>query len=147
LCMSVDPSTIAPLLAVALGGLTGVAGWVIQPRFRSKERSSSTEITLEQRIQALAETMRSSARLVEQVTAEIEARAATAERLRDEAQAAEQLAQLSKAERDAVARLVRAEVSDQNRKSTRLSFVASALFFVAGVAATVAVALLVHPLH
>jgi predicted ATP-dependent protease len=85
--------------------------------------------------------------LVEQVTAEIEARAATAERLRDEAQAAEQLAQLSKAERDAVARLVRAEVSDQNRKSTRLSFVASALFFVAGVAATVAVALLVHPLH
>jgi VIT1/CCC1 family predicted Fe2+/Mn2+ transporter len=84
--------------------------------------------------------------LVEQVTAEIEARAATAERLKDEAQAAEQLAQLSKAERDAVARLVRAEVSDENRRSTRLSVVTSALFFVAGVAATVAVTLFVHPL-
>jgi hypothetical protein len=144
--MSVDPSRIASLLGV-IAALTGFGAGVIQYRATSKELSSSTEITLEQRIQALAETMRSSARLVEQVTAEIETRAATAERLRDEAQAAEQLAQLSKAERDAVARLVRAEVSDQNRRSTRLSFVASVLFFVAGVAATVAVTLFVHPLH
>jgi TolA-binding protein len=141
----VDPSVIA-VLAASGSAVSAVVAAAAQRRFLSMGTSSSTEITLEERIQALAETMRASGRLVEQVTAEIEARAATAERLKDEAQAAEQLAQLSKAERDAVARLVRAEVSDENRRSTRLSVVTSALFFVAGVAATVAVTLFVHPL-
>lgn len=91
--------------------------------------------------------MSSAARLLNQVEAEIQARSASAERLKEEAQAAENLANLNQAQRDAIAKLVRNEIGVETKKATRQSYIASALFFIAGVAATITITLLVHPLH
>lgn len=116
----------------------------IQQRRRTP---TAQEVTLEQRLDALARTMRESSRLLQQVSAEIEVRAATAERLKDEAQTAEQLAKLNQAQAEAVAKLVGTVVGGESKRSTRQSVLAGALFFIGGVAATVTVTLFVHPLH
>lgn len=80
--------------------------------------------------------MRSSSHVLEEVQAEIQARIALAEKAKVDAMEAEQLAQLNEAQRVALARLVRAEVSSEVTKSSRRSFWQSVgmnfLFFAAG---------------
>lgn len=126
---------------------TGIAGEQLRRSLRTRSRQDSAEVTLEQRLEALARTMRQSSRLLEQVTAELEVRATAAERLRRDAATAEQVAKLNQAERDAVAHLLRAELTTEARRSTRVAILTGLLFFVGGVAATVGVTLFVQPLY
>ena len=97
------------------------------------------------RLARLGSTMQESAQLLEQVSGEIEARSAAAAQLQKEAQEAEQLAKLNQAERDAVVRAVRAEIVSESKKSARQGLWANLLFFIAGVAASIAVTLFVQP--
>jgi hypothetical protein len=64
--------------------------------------------------------------------------------LQEEATAAQRLAQLNQEQADAVARLVRAEVVSGERNAFRKGLIANVLFFVAGVAATIAVTVFTH---
>lgn len=86
--------------------------------------------------------MRSSALVLEEVQAEIQARVALAEKAKTDAQEAEQLAQMNEAQRIAVARLVRAELASEVHKSSKRSFwqgfAVNFLFFVGGVVASIA---------
>lgn len=103
--------------------------------------------TLEQQLGQLADSMRASARLVQQVSAELDARAATAKRLKEEVQTAEAAASLHKEQAEAISRMLEAQLSGQRRGTrmdTILITIASAF---AGAAATYMVTLLVHPLH
>jgi hypothetical protein len=103
--------------------------------------------TLEDRLDELSKSMRDSARLVEQVSSELDARAATARRLKEEAQAAEALAGLHKEQTEAVRRMVNAELAGATRSIRKDSIKIGIAAFVAGGGVTFAVTLLVHPLH
>jgi hypothetical protein len=91
--------------------------------------------------------MRLSARLVEQVSAELEARAATAKKLKEEAEAAETLASIHKEQAAAIQRLLDAELEGTARRIRRDSIIIGIASFVAGGGLTLLVTLLVHPLH
>jgi hypothetical protein len=91
--------------------------------------------------------MRESARLVEQVSAELDTQAATARCLKAEAASAEALAALNKDQADAVRNLVDTELSTATRRIRSDSIKIGVGAFLAGGALTVLVTLLVHPLH
>jgi hypothetical protein len=111
----------------------------------------ASQQTLEERLEELSASMLRSARLVEQVSAELDARAVTARRLKEEAADAEQLAAQNKEQADAVRRLIRSEMTQElstaQRRIFRDSLRVAIGSFVVGVAATFLVTLLVHPLH
>ena len=91
--------------------------------------------------------MRQSARLVEQVSAELDARAATARQLQEDAKAAEALAALHKDQADAIRRMMDAELATTAKGIRRDSIVIGIASFVAGGGLTLLVTLFVHPFH
>lgn len=108
------------------------------------------EQTLEVKLDQLSAAMEKSARLVEQVTAELDARAATALRLRREAEDAEAIAAAHKEQTDAVRRMLRAEISTELATTERHIFWDSLkitiVSYILGVASALLITLLVHPL-
>jgi hypothetical protein len=77
----------------------------------------------------------------------LDARAATAKRLKEEAEAAEALAGLHKEQADAIRRMIDAELANAARGIRKDSIVIGIASFVAGGGVTFLVTLLVHPLH
>lgn len=135
-------------LAVAaslVSTLSALLARILQRRTGRATIEVAGEESLEVRLARLGSTMQESAQLLEQVSGEIEARSAAAAQLQKEAQEAEQLAKLNQAERDAVVRAVRAEIVSESKKSARQGLWANLLFFIAGVAASIAVTLFVQP--
>jgi hypothetical protein len=127
------------VVAVFAGGM-GVLMYRDFRRFKARR----SETTLEQRLSDLADLMRSSSMVLEEVQAEIQARVALAEEAKRSATDAQHVAQLNEAQRLAVARLVRAELNSEVAKSDRRAFWQSLainfLFFAAGVAVTLLLA-------
>jgi len=103
--------------------------------------------TLENKLNDLSTSMKNSARLVQEVSAELEVRAATAERLKEEAATAEALAEMNKAQADAVRKLVNSEMGAASRKIRRDAIRIGVLSFVFGGGVSLLITLLVHPLH
>jgi hypothetical protein len=103
--------------------------------------------SLEQRLDDLAASMRESAQIVQQVSAELEARAVTAKRLREEGEAAKALSRLHKEESEAVSRMLQAQLETATREIRRDSIRIGIVSFAGGAAASFLVTLLVHPLH
>ena len=114
------------------------------------------EETLEQRIDRLSKTFQESGRLIEQVSAELEARSLTARRLKEEASNAEALARLHKDQAEAVKRMMRAEVHEEmlvelskgleraNRQNFRDSVKIAVVSFFGGGALSIAITIFVH---
>jgi len=69
-----------------------------------------TQVTLEQKLQSLSASMQESARLVEQVSAELEARMLTVKQLQEEAEQAHTLAEINKAQAEAVQRMIQSGI-------------------------------------
>ncbi|MGY1705511.1 hypothetical protein ACI79C_13150 [Geodermatophilus sp. SYSU D00697] len=107
---------------------------------------STPEATLENRLEDLARTMRTSARLLAQVSAEMEARSARAAELKSQVEEAERLAQLSQEDREAVARLFRAELAGETKIVSAAQWRANWLFFLGGVLVSVRIQLFVTPI-
>jgi hypothetical protein len=114
------------------------------------EHALVPEKTLDQRLDQLSASLAESARLVEQVTAELDAQAATARRLTREAADAEAIAAIHKEQTEAVRRLLNSEMTAQLTKTERNIFRDSLRIaigsFIFGGALTFVVTLLVHPL-
>jgi len=91
--------------------------------------------------------MRNSAKLVEQVSAELDARAATAKKLKEEAEAAEALAAINREQAEAIRRLMDTELEGTARRIRRDSIIIGIMSFIAGGGISFLVTLLVHPLH
>lgn len=141
-CRTVPAQELLSTVAGAVGILmTSLAVW-----WTSKLRTPPSQQTLEGRLEELSRIIRTSGRLLEQVEAELKAREVTAARLKVEAETAQQITRLTQAEREAVARLLRSEVTEESRRSFRKNLVTGGLFFLGGVGATVAVTLFLHPL-
>lgn len=144
-----DVLTVAATVAALVGGV--VAAIQAAAVFRSGRAQSMTqaaieEESLEDRVRVLIRLLGQSSDLLSQVSAEIDARAATATRRMQEAAQAQELADLRKEEREAVAQLVRAEVGAAARRSSRRALLANVLFFIAGGLVSLAITLWVHPL-
>lgn len=113
----------------------------------TKVEGDASQATLEDRLTRLSKSMQQSARLVEQVSAELDARAATARQLQKEADDAQALAALHKEQSDAVRRMIDAELATATRRIRSDSIKIGIASFIAGGGLTLLVTLLVHPLH
>jgi hypothetical protein len=144
---------VIDIIVVALGifVLGTVIGIVVVVSYgvRREERSLSlsSQKTIEERFNELSKSMRDSARLVEQLSAELDARAATAKRLKEEADAAEALAKVNKEQADAIRRMMDVELAVAARRNRKEAIALGILFFLLGGGVTVLVTLLIHPLH
>lgn len=146
-----DTSVAETIALVITGAVLAVAAITaaISTTRDSPARAAAVVVqkTLEQRLDDLAASMRDSAQIVQQVSAELGARAATAKRLREEAETAEALSRLHKEESDAVGRMLHAQLEGATREIRRDSIKFGIVWFVSGAAASFLVTLLVHPLH
>jgi len=117
-------------------------------------KSVIKEQTLEGRLARISELMAESSRLSDQISAELEARAATAKKLQQEADDAAQLAAINREQAEAVRRLLEADISEKltdsgkaiERNVRRDAIRIGAASFVAGGGLTLLITLLVHPL-
>jgi hypothetical protein len=105
-------------------------------------RSARAKPTIEGRLRDLSESMKRSARLIEQVNAELEIRAAAAQQLEREAKAAEALAEVNREQKEAIRLLFDAELEGAERRIRRDSVIIGVASFVAGIGATILVTLL-----
>jgi len=135
------------VLGVLVSLAAGAYAFRAATRATSQARDVPTQKTLEDRLDELSKSMRQSARLVEQVSAELDARAATARRLNEEAETAKALAELHREQADAVRRMLDVELKTQARGIRRDSIIIGCASFVAGGGVSFVVTLLVHPLH
>lgn len=103
--------------------------------------------SLEDRLVQLQEMMAKSSHLIQQVNLELQAQEATAKKLQEEAKVAEEIVKLTAEAKEAVALLVRDEVTGESRHSFRLSIWVGLLYALAGALVTLAVTLYVHPAY
>ncbi|OSC26733.1 hypothetical protein B8W69_16160 [Mycobacterium vulneris] len=127
--------------------IVSLYGAVVAARNYRRVRDAITDTSLESRLKTVAASMARASELLVLVQTEIQARAAKAKQLAEEVERGEQLALLTQPQKDAVAAVLRAEVSAEGRRSIWWTVGISVLTFVFGSAVTVLVTLLVHPLH
>ncbi len=110
---------------------------------------AEAQATLDERLDRLSGSLRESARLVEEVSAELDARAVMARQLERQAQDARALAAQNEEQVEAVRRLLRsemqAELATAERHIFRDSLRVAIASFVLGAAVSVIITLLVHP--
>jgi biopolymer transport protein ExbB/TolQ len=141
-------STVGLVGAVVASFVAGLSSLAILLRSRAELlKPEISQGTLEERLEELSGSMRQSAKLVQQVEAELDARAATARRLKEEADTAEAIAAIHKDQADAIRRMMDAELTTAAKRIRSDSIKIGILSFVAGGGVTLAVTLLVHPLH
>ena len=141
-----DVTTITTLTASLLtaSAVAVAVDAALSSERRQRKSAARVPPTIERRLDDLSTSMRQSARLVEEVSAELELRAAAARQLEEDAKAAEALAALHKDQADAIRRMMDAELETVGRRIRRDSIVIGVASFVAGVGATVLVTLLLH---
>lgn len=147
--------TIVGTVAGALGALVAVFQlFSVQREAKKAQELAAHSVppdSLETKLDRLTESMQESKHLVEQVSAELDARAVTAKRLKEEAESAAALAALNQEQADAVRRLLRSEMTTELATSRRRIFRDSLRIaigsFVAGGLLSFLVTLLVHPLR
>lgn len=105
------------------------------------------ERTLEARFNELSISMRDSARLVEALSAELDARKLAVRQLEEKATTAEAVAELNKEQADAVQRILEAQLATSERRIRGDSIKIGIGSFVAGGGVSFLVTLLVHPLQ
>jgi hypothetical protein len=138
---------VTALTSVVSTAIPLAFAWIRESRrsqFSADKLGDSSK--LEIRLTELSNSMRSSASLVAQISAELEARAATVKKLQEEAASAETLASINKEQAQAVQRLLGAELQGSERRTHRRSLIDGALYFIGGAAASFLITLLVHPL-
>jgi hypothetical protein len=138
-------AAVVALVASLVAGLLGALG-SRAARQASEARHDGSAETLEKRLDRVVKLTRESSQLLEVTEVEIQARAENARQLKEQADAAQAVIQLTAEQREAVASVVRAEVTQESARSFRKSLVVNALFFIAGGLLSVAVVLFVHPL-
>jgi hypothetical protein len=134
----------AALITAVAGGAVGyqlVRLLTSPPKGRGRQQADRT---LDERLDRLARSIRDSARLAEEVSAEVDVRAAAVRELEEKAREAEALAALNKEQADAVRRLVDASMVTAEKHIRSDSIKIGIASFVLGAGASALVTLLVH---
>lgn len=142
----VDPESFANVFSAIAAAIALVAGYIAIDLAKRRGGTQPEPRPLEDLLQQLTANAVEAGRLASLVQVEIQAQLAEVAKLRKEATEAEQLAALNGAAAEAVAAQFKAVVASESRKSTRVSIWSGVLFFVAGVAASIFVTLLVRPI-
>jgi hypothetical protein len=142
-------ATVAGVLATVVGLSLSLASWRRLPRLRGRRGSGDgderrAEPTVESRIEEATRALKVTAGLVSELQAEMQARMAALERLRAENDEYEKLAAVRREEAEAVSRLIENVISSTHSKLGRSSRRDQVLFFVAGLAASIPVQILVN---
>lgn len=137
-----DTSALVSALVGMLAAFLGAAGSAIQ---RRAAPSVPPADTIEERLRQVARTMDSSAQLLVQVQEEISVRMETVEQLQRDAVEAERVAAINVETRDAMRKLFKDELDYSVRRSSRSAMLVNGLFFMAGIAASIAVTLFIKP--
>lgn len=140
-------AAVVGVVGALLGAIVAARGSRTARQIAAKVEGGASQVTLEDRLSQLSKSMQQSARLVEQVSAELDARAATARQLQKEAEDAEALAALHREQADAVRRMIDAELATATRRIRSDSIKIGIASFIAGGGLTLLVTLLVHPIH
>lgn len=145
--MNLDPlllGEVLPIVAATISLIALIYGQLIAKRLR--RQTTPEPKPLEDLLDQLTANAVEAGRLATLVHAEIQAQLAQVEKLRKDATKAEHLAALHGAAAEAVAAQFKAAVESESKKSARYSLVSGVMFFVAGVAASIFVTLLVRPI-
>ncbi len=146
-------NTLVSNTAIAVAGSTFVVGIVvgilalISTSILNETRMLQKRGTIEARLTELSSSMRSSAGLVEELSAELDARKVAVRKLQEEAATAEALAELHKEQADAVRSVLDTQLKTSVRRIRGDSIKIGVASFVAGGGVSFLVTLLVHPLH
>jgi flagellar motility protein MotE (MotC chaperone) len=143
----VDSILVEVAASLVVSALAAIRALFASRRVHAETSEATADKTLEERLDELAESMRRSARLVEEVTSELDARAATAKRLKEEAETAKALADLHREHTEAVRRMLDAELGGATRRIRRDSITIGIASFIAGGGVTFAITHLVRPVH
>jgi hypothetical protein len=135
----VNPEFFSVLGALLAAVISASIGFLTSRRARAERPQPQP---LEDLLQQLTTNATESGRLATLVQTEIQAQLTQVEKLRKDASEAEHLAALHGAAADAVAAQFKAAVASESKKTTRAAFLSSALFYVAGVASSIFVGLL-----
>ncbi|MGN8049557.1 hypothetical protein ACTJKO_07670 [Curtobacterium sp. 22159] len=133
------------LITAVVGAGAALAGAITGRVARRAAQGKVDDSPLADRIQRLSSTAVLAKVLADEITAEIAVIEQRAGRLAEEAEQAEILAGLNEKHRQAMAQALRTELHDSQRQGRWAAFWSSALWFVAGVAASILVTLFVHP--
>ncbi|MFI7135946.1 hypothetical protein ACIBQ1_60600 [Nonomuraea sp. NPDC050153] len=129
------------------GALSALVEWVrdlLQRRAEVHEVATPAAPTIESRADELAEILKRSTTLLNELTAEIQARTSTAMEMEAKAKHAENLAAMHEEQRQAVEKLLDARLEARLKESGKTSFrqgmwlniISGAFFFAAGVVVT-----------
>jgi hypothetical protein len=102
--------------------------------------------TLDGRLDRLAKSVRESARLASEVSAEVDLRAAAVRELEEKARDAEELTALNEDQAEPLRRLVQVSMATEGRRIRRGAIKIAIASFVAGAAVTLLVIFLIHPI-
>jgi uncharacterized membrane protein YheB (UPF0754 family) len=120
-------AAIATTLAATL-----ITTLILNRLTRAPSLEGALEKTLEDRLEELSKSMQNSARLVEQLSAELDARLATAKKLQEEAAAAQALAEIiHKEHAEAIRRLLDTELEGSERRINRNAIIMGVAFVIA----------------
>ena len=156
---STGSSVLTAAATLAAGFVSSIAGSIAALRARTSalraERSveialasdEPTQRALAERLQLLADSMRESAEQAQEASSELEAQAKLARRLQQDADSARELAALRNAQVNAIRQALGQELDNSRRLIRRDTILVGIFFFIAGVGATLAVTLFVHPFH
>ncbi|GAA1641339.1 hypothetical protein GCM10009733_042970 [Nonomuraea maheshkhaliensis] len=133
--------------SAAAGALSALPEWVrglLQRRAEVDEVAIPAVPTIESRADELAEILKRSTTLLSELTAEVQARTATAMEMEAKAKHAENLAAMHEEQRQAVEKLLDARLEARLKESGKTSFrqgmwlniISGAFFFAAGVVVT-----------
>lgn len=124
--------TVAFGLAALLVAWTGIRQAGSRTREVARTKEVMCERTVEERLDELSVSMRASAQIVAQISAELEARAMTAKQLQEDAKTAEALAGIHKEQAEAIRRLMDAELTGSERRIRRDTIIVGISSFIAG---------------
>lgn len=134
-------------VSTLIAALVGAVAFVMALRLsRSSVIIRPKAKPLEDLLQQLTVNAKEAGRLATLVQVEIQAQLTEVAKLRKDATEAEQLAALHGAAAEAVAAQIRAAAAEESKKSTRIAIWSGALYFLAGVAASIFVTMLVRPI-
>jgi t-SNARE complex subunit (syntaxin) len=109
-----------------------------------RSKDVAHEQTLEERLDELSQSMQESAELMEEVQAELDARAALVKKLKEEAQDAEALAVLPREQVEATRRMMDSQLDGTVRGIRKNNILIGIVSFAAGGCVTLVVTILVH---
>jgi len=127
---------IIQIIGLVVGAGAAFSGLTALLSYRREQRRKKEAPTIEDKITALAENLKSSLSVISEIESEIESRSQIVSKLKDDVKRYEKLKELNEAQVEAVAQTIRGEIAGESRKSlwrnAIITFIVAMIFFFLG---------------